>query len=576
MYDTGVPPQSRSISLWRNAVTWRQRTSKLGLKMTDKLRLTDEETNISGKLSLLFNQSVMVTPEDSKDAQRQMLRSLEREEILNRSILQDVHLTEAESGMAKRHSRYQESVKNHFKILHKALDLCHGIDSSLMGLNQNYMDVSQKTSKVDTDCQALLKEQEQLSSTARDLREKLQYFNHAHYINSKVKTNDLAMKMVNSPELHNVLQKLDKSIQFMQANSQWKEAQRYLGVFIRLQEKVLNTVKLYFTAQLRTAVAALRQGTDGDKSSIKMASAKAFVEFQTVASKLKPLIQSIQDKASNSPQYELLLESLHQTFVMYRLKLLKNEVQMGWRHDIEHLSLIEAVRHGCGFIINTLTFEYQLFEHFFEVTESAKATLHGLLSRLASMLYSGLRPVLIQELELEPISQAILVLRKEILEQQVLPRGEALSQFVPVINRLLADMQLRLAYRAQIFINEQIAGYEPIAVDLNYPACLENARQSKPPVSKPADESQASNAKQDGKESKALTISKLWFPTLGKTVMCLFKLHECVEPGAFSHLAQEAILHCNRSLQLASKKIGAKQGRLHGQLFLIKYLLILR
>jgi len=540
-----------------------------------------------------------------------VLKDILQLSISHEHTMQGLKLTRITSQPKPAHAQYRDIVTHHHQMLTNALDLCGEIRGCLEVLTKNYEDVNHKTSKVDTHCQALLKEQEELTQTANDLRKKLSYFNQAHHITMKIKTNELAMKIVNSPELHDILQKLDSSLQFMRANSKWKEAQRYLGVFTRLQDKVLTTVKLYFTTQLRSAAASLRQeSTSIDKSDVKMASAKAFVEFQSVASKMKPLIQSIQDKAGKSEQYQLLLTNLYQTFAQYRLKLLRGEVQAGWKRETEHHGLPDAVRSGCSYIINTLTFEYQLFEHFFEMTPQAKPILQGLLSGLSAGLYAGLRPVLIQEVELEPIASAILVLRRDVLELQVLPRGEALGQFVPVINRLLSDMQLRLAYRAQTFINEQIASFEPSSRDVNYPQCLVIETQATPPVEKKADKADQNgngNENEDRKDQRVeggagratpaerdvnspqlpsnssgeepgtpTRPSKLWYPTLGKTVMCLFKLHQCVEPGAFSHLAQEAILHCTNSLRSASKLIEKRSGRMHAQLFLIKYLLILR
>jgi len=137
-------------------------------------------------------------------------------------------------------------------------------------------------------------------------------------------------------------------------------------------------------------------------------------------------------------------------------------------------------------------------------------------------------------------------------------------------------MQLRLAYRAQIYINEQIACFEPSTSDLDYPDCLVQKKEVK--KNAPTEKGEATEEVK-GNADKSLH-SKLEgdvsYPTLRKTVMCLFKLRECVEAGAFSHLAHEAITHCTNSLRSASVIINNRKGSIHGHLFLIKFLLVLR
>mmetsp|Transcript_19961 Transcript_19961/g.29883 ORF Transcript_19961/g.29883 Transcript_19961/m.29883 type:complete len:757 (+) Transcript_19961:57-2327(+) len=553
--------------------------------MTDKLRITENENDIAGKLSLMVARRPLSVKSDIKQhSDGAVLRDALHIPLEHQKILKDIHLINQPDSTAKRHIEYQAMIERKYEILVKALDLCDNVGRCLLDLNENYVEVSKKTSNVDTDCQALLREQEDLAHTAKDLRKKIQFFNEAHRISGMVKTNDLAMKMVTGPDLHLILEKLDTCKQFMKTHAKWKEAQRYLGVFTRLEDRVLKAVRLHFTAQLRAVVATLRKNNAGDPD-LKMTSAKAFVEFQNVASKIKPLIESFEKKES-SEQHQMLLGGLQETFAQCRLQMLKDEIQTGWQKDLdENFKLPDAIRHCCSFLVSTLGFEYQLFEHFFEINPASKAVLHSLLGKLSSFLYTGIRPLLIREMELEPISQAIVTLKREVLEQQVLPRGEAMSPFVSVIKRLLQDMQLRLAYRAQRYINEQIAGFEPSAEDLDYPNCLlrksEEGKsiESKSKMISPSDKKSALKAAAaDTKQADMLkaTGATKWFPTISRTVMCLFKLHECVEAGAFSHLAQEALSQCSRSLKMASQKILSKSGEIHAQLFMIKYLLILR
>jgi len=71
-------------------------------------------------------------------------------------------------------------------------------------------------------------------------------------------------------------------------------------------------------------------------------------------------------------------------------------------------------------------------------------------------------------------------------------------------------------------------------------------------------------------------LYKTWYPTLPRTVLLLSKLYRSVERGVFEGLAQELVHGCVTSLFNAFGSIKQTRGLMHGQLFLIKHLLILR
>ncbi|XP_043696778.1 conserved oligomeric Golgi complex subunit 3 isoform X6 [Telopea speciosissima] len=107
----------------------------------------------------------------------------------------------------------------------------------------------------------------------------------------------------------------------------------------------------------------------------------------------------------------------------------------------------------------------------------------------------------------------------------------------------------------------EIANYIPFDDDLDYPAKLEQSAGTK---------SGATSADENP------DVFKTWYPPLERTVSCLSKLYRCLEQAVFTGLAQEAIEVCSLSIQKSSKLIAKKSSPMDGQLFLIKYLLILR
>lgn len=52
--------------------------------------------------------------------------------------------------------------------------------------------------------------------------------------------------------------------------------------------------------------------------------------------------------------------------------------------------------------------------------------------------------------------------------------GSALASVEMVIDSLVQDVQERLIYRVQLFIENDLGGFEPTEADLDYPAKLQS------------------------------------------------------------------------------------------------------
>ena len=96
-------------------------------------------------------------------------------------------------------------------------------------------------------------------------------------------------------------------------------------------------------------------------------------------------------------------------------------------------------------------------------------------------------------------------------------------------------MQERLAYRAQIFIRDEISSFVPSSSDLDYPNKLLNSQtQSPTSTSAPINPTKRSGTS--------------WYMPLEKTLVCLSKLYRCLDTDVFRYLAQQCISECVTSL----------------------------
>jgi len=196
---------------------------------------------------------------------------------------------------------------------------------------------------------------------------------------------------------------------------------------------------------------------------------------------------------------------------------------------------------------------------------------------------------------------------------------------------MVADIQERLTYLAQVYVLDSISTFKPADKDIDYPNILMGVNADSTPKYAALDVALYRDIPSNPQANNLSTLQDLyftWYPTLKRTLVCLSKLYRCVEvracccwlslsllwltssalakqPSIFEGLAQEAVSECSNSLFRAASLINANkvqriarwqaskqtsgwvarsharnimnlQGFIDAQLFLIRHLLILR
>jgi len=246
-----------------------------------------------------------------------------------------------------------------------------------------------------------------------------------------------------------------------------------------------------------------------------------------------------------------LLLDIHETYASARETVLYPIVQM----YIKSLGtdLPSVLRSACPYLGSICADEYQLLGHFFQCLTgpaSALPVFRRLLEALWGVLHDGVRPLIISQLSVETLCEVIAVMKYEVLDGQIRLRGDAGQLVEPIVLRLMQDAQERLIYRAQAHVVEDIGSFYPKPDDLDYPARL---------------------ATMDSRD-----IHAHYFPTLGRTLILLSKVYNCLDRPVFEGIAQEAVSLCSASFRSASKMIKRRSKSLDGELFLIKHLYALR
>ncbi|XP_065889132.1 conserved oligomeric Golgi complex subunit 3-like [Dysidea avara] len=446
----------------------------------------------------------------------------------------------------------------------------------LQQMKEKYNYVSSKTDAMNQACEKLLEDQSKLTNVAESITTKLSYFNELDKIGQKL---NLPALSVTSDSFVPMLARLDECIAFIQNKLHYKESQLYLARFMQFQARALNFIKLHVVSSLKNTTKSIQASKPGTTTPPEHTYSNYYGKFRTNASRIKILMKEIEQRLDKYPDAQVLLRDCQKCYISQRRQLLlpiiatSNEAFQK-QHGTDTCNL---VRSSCNYLCRLCQSEHQLYYHFFTLPSSE---LNGLLESLCFSLYDVLRPIIIKINHLETLAELCSILNTEMIEEQVKPKEEEMTSFGLIMTQMLQDVQQRLVYRAQKFIESDIRGYSPAAGDLAYPEKLiltEDIEVLEDPQSEHDSVFEGDATKQiHHKKIAVVDIHAMWYPTVRRSILCMSKLYRCIEKYIFEGIAQEAVSQCILSLQSAAQTIERNKTRLDGELFLIKHLLILR
>ncbi|XP_030166856.1 conserved oligomeric Golgi complex subunit 3 isoform X2 [Lynx canadensis] len=445
----------------------------------------------------------------------------------------------------------------------------------LESLQKQYLFVSNKTGTLHEACEQLLKEQSELVDLAENIQQKLSYFNELETINTKLNSPTLS---VNSEGFIPMLAKLDDCITYISSHPHFKDYPVYLLKFKQCLSKALHLMKTYTVNTLQNLTSQLLKRDPASVPSADNAFTLFYVKFRAAAPKVRTIIEQIEQRSEKIPEYQQLLNDIHQCYLDQRELLLGPSItctvtELTSQNNRDHCALI---RSGCAFMVHVCQDEHQLYNEFFTKPTSK---LDELLEKLCVSLYDVFRPLIIHVIHLETLSELCGILKNEVLEDHVQNNAEQLGAFAAGVKQMLEDVQERLVYRTHIYIQTDITGYKPAPGDLAYPdklVMMEQIAQSlKDEQKKVPSEASFSDVQLEETESNNLTKSGsteslnprpqttispadlhgMWYPTVRRTLVCLSKLYRCIDRAVFQGLSQEALSACIQSLLGASESI---------------------
>ena len=101
---------------------------------------------------------------------------------------------------------------------------------------------------------------------------------------------------------------------------------------------------------------------------------------------------------------------------------------------------------------------------------------------------------------------------------------------------MLEDIQERFVYRTHIYIRDEILNYNPSSGDIAYPEKLEIMEKIAAELRQASPEKGAENHDKTDESFfdnyshvSPADVHGMWYPTVKRTLICLSKLHRCLD-----------------------------------------------
>jgi uncharacterized protein YoxC len=310
--------------------------------------------------------------------------------------------------------------------------------------------------------------------------------------------------------------------------------------------------------------------------------------------------------------------SLSSTTPTHQSKGLQDNASSSSTTTSSHLSLSTVIRHSFSTLLRICQLEYQLFDSLFNIDPSSKYLqqqqggggkslslkspsldsssstqptprsgkqhstamdagsqfandLIRVIEFLSNSTRDFLRPLIIRESSVDELCRVITALSEDIKSQIVILMIPSIlvKQLNQGLDNILNDSKERLIYCSENKLRQEIQFYEPLPSHLQYPEILENY-EKKLKATTPVPSSSSSSSTQE--------VYETWYPPLRFSLSLLSKLYGIIDMTIFEHFARRCIEICVSSLIHGSEQIKRKdtQNLIHGDLFLVRHLLILR
>ena len=459
----------------------------------------------------------------------------------------------------------------------------------------------------------LQQEEEVLTKHAHDVGLPLEHYNAVDRIGilvgvlvkNKVIVRGLAKIKVDNAEFSEILDEIDNAVEYFVRESggpailqqaerkqDWSNvAVDYYRRALALQEAALFLIREAVVDRISQTTADVSAALNIPKVAIpadKLEASLVYTRFHGISSRSHRLLVLVKKRLYRGEPYHELLQSCRSTYCVSREALLKNTVLSHMDKLRNQHGLVGMTRLASVFMIRLCTVETSLYLDFFGEEQDSSTTDDGetknpkkkrnladdstfnnaefqaYLTNLCATLHHTVRRGLVTVLDLDTLCQIVSVLREERSMAGSSPTTMAAAR---AISGVIQDAQERLIFCANSMLNKQVIKFKATPQDLDYPNKLQRQHSS-------ADSTTSPEEGENDAVQQQLQVYESWFPPMRSVLRILSKIFRVVEPRVFEDLALECVQACTVSLKEGAAYIRTQSGVMHGDLFLVKHLLV--
>lgn len=483
---------------------------------------------------------------------------------------------------------FKDTTDLHIFSCSKLLDQSSLVLKYVNELNQGFINVQKETSSLQDTCNSLLAEQKKLQTLCDDIDKNLQPFNSLEMITRKL--NSPGTDLVIRSTFPALLDQLDEGLQYVHTHKNFKNIEIYQQRFRHCMTRALSLIQVYFQGVLRDLE------TEAHNNGAKISNAAAqnillYSKFSAESGQILKLTSEIARRCENHDEYNGLLNDCMRNYFGTRYKLLTPQLTLNMEESTKDMrDIVQFSRSNLTFYRDLCEQEYNLFQKFFDTGEEA---FLDWVTYICGSLYDTIRQRVIRETDINMLCEltTLLLAYKESGEQEDFDDVDSIGQnsdldtsegpdspdairidFYALFKPVLQDVQARLLFRVQAYVDQEIVRHVPRDQDL-YGLSHRRGNQRR----------NASVTSESAKEIKGQTreydpenLFREWYPPMRKAVALLSQIYQLVSSTIFDDLAHRIVHECLSSLQLAYTLATTRIGRLEADLFLLKHLLILR
>lgn len=519
---------------------------------------------------------------ESKELWSRVLESYNYDSLLS---LEKVHFMENLAGDEV--LNYQEICKVEEEYTQRLIKDTEEIQNLLESLTVQYNEITHSAEDFSNEANVLLEKQTRNETVSEEIQNFLQIFESLEKVASTLSKPGVGI--VKKRSFQELLEKLDKSLDFIKAHPSFRDIEIYEFRFRQCMTRSLTLIRNYLIEELKSIYVNVTRKLETEitnrATNADLINYDVFI-YNTFKSYLDDsegllysqvnLVEQITKRIDDHQEYRSLLQDVLKQYFLVRSLLLKKPVSIFLKEcgDSGEAVIAQICHHGMSFFRRKLERELELFRDSFGYNSSYNvlsfmvAELYSWFKDVLTPFYDFMRSKILRESNISSLCELAASLQKhyEFEEQGALENYlQVKINLGELFEPILHDTQSRLVYRIQTYVDGVLATYKPTLEDLSLGHRRNLATDLVP---------QLHEASLDKDYCKNL-FKELYLP-VGKALTILTEIYELIDSMVFDDLAHYIIQDCIKMLKKTTyPKYVSAIGPFEAKLYFLNNLIII-